>query len=86
FTFKAFHNLWGFVRLSLASAVMLCLEVWYFMALVLFAGYLKNAEVSVDALSICMNILGWTIMVSFGMNAAVSVRVSNGQVLLLWPF
>ncbi|KAG4936085.1 hypothetical protein JHK85_051004 [Glycine max] len=77
FTFKAFHNLWGFVRLSLASAVMLCLEVWYFMALILFAGYLKNAEVSVDALSICMNILGWTIMVSFGMNAAVSVRVSN---------
>ncbi|KAK7361620.1 hypothetical protein VNO77_03691 [Canavalia gladiata] len=77
FSFKAFQNLWGFVRLSLASAVMLCLEVWYYMALILFAGYLKNAEVSVDALSICMNILGWTIMVSFGMNAAVSVRVSN---------
>ncbi|KAF5443096.1 hypothetical protein F2P56_035684 [Juglans regia] len=52
FSMKAFHNLWGFVRLSLASAVMLCLEVWYFMALILFAGYLKNAEVSVDALSI----------------------------------
>ncbi|XP_061358530.1 protein DETOXIFICATION 29-like [Gastrolobium bilobum] len=77
FSFQAFQNLWGFVRLSLASAVMLCLEVWYFMALILFAGYLKNAEVSVDALSICTNILGWTIMVSFGMNAAVSVRVSN---------
>ncbi|XP_020233209.1 protein DETOXIFICATION 29 [Cajanus cajan] len=77
FSLEAFRNLWGFVRLSLASAVMLCLEVWYFMALILFAGYLKNAEVSVDALSICMNILGWTIMVSFGMNAAVSVRVSN---------
>lgn len=28
------------------------LEVWYFMALILFAGYLKNAELSVDALSI----------------------------------
>nr|XP_033512080.1 protein DETOXIFICATION 31-like isoform X1 [Nicotiana tomentosiformis] len=52
FSWKAFHNLWGFVRLSLASAVMLCLETWYFMALVLFAGYLKNAEVAVDALSI----------------------------------
>ncbi|MED6109102.1 Protein DETOXIFICATION 29 [Stylosanthes scabra] len=77
FSIKAFENLWGFVRLSLASAVMLCLEMWYFMALILFAGYLKNAEVSVDALSICMNILGWTVMVSFGMNAAVSVRVSN---------
>ncbi|KAL6193261.1 hypothetical protein ACLB2K_034345 [Fragaria x ananassa] len=47
------------------------------MALILFAGYLKNAEISVDGLSICMNILGWTIMMSFGMNAAISVRVSN---------
>ncbi|XP_030960943.1 protein DETOXIFICATION 29-like [Quercus lobata] len=77
FSLKAFHNLWGFVKLSMASAVMLCLEVWYFMALILFAGYLKNAEVSVDALSICMNILGWTIMEALGMNAAISVRVSN---------
>ncbi|KAK9903886.1 hypothetical protein M0R45_000857 [Rubus argutus] len=77
FSWKAFQNLWGFIKLSLASAVMLCLEVWYFMALILFAGYLKNAEVSVDGISICMNILGWTVMVSLGMNAAISVRVSN---------
>ncbi|KAA8529622.1 hypothetical protein F0562_034278 [Nyssa sinensis] len=77
FSWKAFHNLWGFVRLSLASAVMLCLEFWYFFALILFAGYLKNAAISVDALSICMNILGWTIMVALGFNAAISVRVSN---------
>ncbi|KAG4208492.1 hypothetical protein ERO13_A03G135800v2 [Gossypium hirsutum] len=48
FSWKAFQHLWGFVRLSLASAVMLC-----------------------------MNILGWTIMVAMGMNAAISVRVSN---------
>ncbi|CAN1152244.1 Protein DETOXIFICATION 29, partial [Linum perenne] len=77
FSWKAFQNLWGFVRLSLASAVMLCLEIWYFMALIIFAGYLKNAEVSVDALSISMNILGWTVMVALGINAAISVRVSN---------
>nr|GMD26261.1 protein DETOXIFICATION 29-like [Ipomoea batatas] len=56
FSPKAFQNLWSFVRLSLASAVMLCLETWYFMALVLFAGYLKNAEVAVDALSICVRV------------------------------
>ncbi|OMO80061.1 Multi antimicrobial extrusion protein [Corchorus olitorius] len=56
FSWLAFQNLWGFVRLSLASAVMLCLEIWYFMALVLFAGYLKNAQVSVDALSICVRV------------------------------
>ncbi|XAR65109.1 hypothetical protein NMG60_11009086 [Bertholletia excelsa] len=77
FSWKAFHDLRGFVKLSFASAVMLCLETWYFMALILFAGYLKNAEISVDALSICMNILGWALMVAFGFNAAISVRVSN---------
>ncbi|XP_019702062.3 protein DETOXIFICATION 30 isoform X2 [Elaeis guineensis] len=48
FSLKAFVNLWGFVRLSLASAVMLC-----------------------------MTILGWTVMVAMGANAAISVRVSN---------
>ncbi|XP_071927442.1 protein DETOXIFICATION 29-like [Coffea arabica] len=77
FSWKAFQNLWGFVKLSLASAIMLCLEFWYFTSLVLFAGYLKNAEIAVDALSICMNVLGWTIMVAIGFNAAISVRVSN---------
>ncbi|KAE9454121.1 hypothetical protein C3L33_13980, partial [Rhododendron williamsianum] len=42
-----------------------------------FSFGLLNAEVSVDALSVCMNILGWTIMVALGCNAAISVRVSN---------
>ncbi|KAK6160234.1 hypothetical protein DH2020_003615 [Rehmannia glutinosa] len=73
----AIRNLWGFVRLSLASALMMCLETWYFMALVLFAGYLKDAEVAVAALSVCTNILGWTNMIAVGFNAAISVRVSN---------
>ncbi|KAI7997372.1 Protein DETOXIFICATION 29 [Camellia lanceoleosa] len=73
----AFHNLWGFLKLSVASAVMLALEVWYTMSLTLFAGYLKDTEVSVDASSICVNILGWTTMVGVGFNAAISVRVSN---------
>ncbi|XP_071709321.1 protein DETOXIFICATION 31-like [Rutidosis leptorrhynchoides] len=77
FSRAAFHNLGSFVRLSLASAIMLCLEIWYFMVLVLFAGYLKNAEIAVDALSICTNILGWVVMVAIGFNAAISVRVSN---------
>ncbi|KAL8519153.1 hypothetical protein ACS0TY_010188 [Phlomoides rotata] len=77
FSLKAVRNLWGFVRLSLASAVMMCLEAWYFMALILFAGYLKDAEVAVAALSVCTNILGWTNTIAIGFNAAISVRVSN---------
>lgn len=40
------------------------LEVWYFMALVLFAGYLKNAEVAVDALSIWWVTTLWSSLIS----------------------
>ncbi|XP_027152618.1 protein DETOXIFICATION 30-like [Coffea eugenioides] len=54
FSRKALRNLSGFVKLSVSSAVMLSLEIWYIMALTLVVGHLKNAEVSVDALSICL--------------------------------
>ncbi|KAG5522071.1 hypothetical protein RHGRI_034320 [Rhododendron griersonianum] len=78
FSWTAFQNLWGFLKLSVASAFMIALGVWYIMVLVLFAGYLKNAEVSVDASGICANLMGWTVnMVGYGLSAAVSVRVSN---------
>ncbi|KAK4488810.1 hypothetical protein RD792_004600 [Penstemon davidsonii] len=76
FSWKAFENLGSFVRLSLESALMMCLETWYFMALVLLAGYMKNAEVAVDAMSICTNILGLTIMVALGFNAAIRMKMS----------
>lgn len=77
FSWEAFKNLWSFVRLSLASGVMICLELWYFMSLILAAGYVKDAEIAVDATSICTNIIGWTFMLCIGFNAAISVRVSN---------
>ncbi|EOX98550.1 Multi antimicrobial extrusion protein - like 10 [Theobroma cacao] len=73
----AFKSLGGFMKLSLASAVMLCLELWYYTAIILMVGYLKNPTIAVDAISICMNMQLWTSMVTLGFNAAVSVRVSN---------
>ncbi|EEF43880.1 multidrug resistance pump, putative [Ricinus communis] len=77
FTWNAFSGLWDFLKLSTASAVMLCLEIWYYQILVLIAGLLKNAEIALDSLSICMAIVGWVYMVAVGFNAAASVRVSN---------
>ncbi|XP_014503418.1 protein DETOXIFICATION 33-like [Vigna radiata var. radiata] len=77
FTWLAFVDLFGFMKLSLASAVMLCLEFWYMMILVVITGRLKNPLVPVDAISICMNINGWDAMIAIGFNAAISVRVSN---------
>lgn len=52
FSLQAFSGLPGFFRLSVASAVMLCLETWYFQILVLLAGLLPNPELALDALSI----------------------------------
>ncbi|PWZ28100.1 Protein DETOXIFICATION 34 [Zea mays] len=73
----AFTDLWAFVRLSLASAVMLCLEMWYMMLLVVLTGHLDDAEIAVDSIAICMNINGWEGMLFIGLSAAISVRVSN---------
>ncbi|KAK4744051.1 hypothetical protein SAY87_010363 [Trapa incisa] len=77
FSWLAFADLYGFIKLSLASAVMLCLEFWYLMILVVITGRLPNPLIPVDAISICMNIQGWDAMIALGFNAAISVRVSN---------
>ncbi|KAL5715132.1 hypothetical protein ACHQM5_016999 [Ranunculus cassubicifolius] len=77
FSILAFKSLSGFVKLSLASAIMLCLELWYYTAVILLVGSLKHPEVAVNAVSICMNLQLWTLMIALGFNAAVSVRVSN---------
>lgn len=77
FSCQAFDGLCEFLKLSVASGVMLCLETWYFQILVLIAGLLENAEVALDSLSVCMTISGWVFMIAVGFNAAASVRVSN---------
>ncbi|PKA55657.1 Protein transparent TESTA 12 [Apostasia shenzhenica] len=77
FSWGAFKDLGAFAWLSIASAVMLCLEFWYLMFLIILVGQLKNARIAVAAVSICLNLHGWEIMVFVGFNAAISVRVSN---------
>lgn len=52
FSTEAFRGLWGFFKLSSSSAVMLCLEVWYFQILVLLAGLLDHPELALDSLTI----------------------------------
>ncbi|KZV41028.1 protein TRANSPARENT TESTA 12 [Dorcoceras hygrometricum] len=77
FSWALFTEIWAFVRLSIASAVMLCLEIWYFMSIIVLTGHLSNAVTAVGSLSICMNVNGWEAMLFIGINAAISVRVSN---------
>ncbi|CAN1264595.1 Protein DETOXIFICATION 35 [Linum perenne] len=67
---------WGTTGAALAS-VMLCLEIWYIMSIIVLTGHLNNAVTAVGSLSICMNFNGWEGMLFIGINAAISVRVSN---------
>ncbi|KAJ0519729.1 putative multi antimicrobial extrusion protein [Helianthus annuus] len=77
FSMQAFSGLWEFVKLSAASGVMLCLENWYYRVLILMTAFLKNATIAVDAISICMNINGWEMMIPLAFFAGIGVRVSN---------
>ncbi|XP_024037146.1 protein DETOXIFICATION 27 isoform X2 [Citrus clementina] len=56
FSMEAFSDLWEFVKLSVASGVMLCLENWYYRVLILMTGNLQNAKIAVDALSIWVRV------------------------------
>ncbi|KAL8132719.1 hypothetical protein AgCh_008264 [Apium graveolens] len=77
FSVEAFAGLWEFLKLSASSGVMLCLENWYYRILIVMTGNLKNAKIAVDALSICMSISGWELMIPLAFFAATGVRVSN---------
>ncbi|KAK7343706.1 hypothetical protein VNO77_12665 [Canavalia gladiata] len=73
----AFRDLWDFTKLSLASSIMLCFEQWYSPCIILLLGHLHNPVIAVGSYSICLNFYGWHMMLLLGMNAAVSVQVSN---------
>ncbi|XP_057429065.1 protein DETOXIFICATION 41-like [Lotus japonicus] len=77
FTIKAFKGIWPYFKLTMASAVMLCLEIWYNQGLVLISGLLSNPTIALDTISICMNYLNWDMQFMLGLSAAASVRVSN---------
>ncbi|GMP66848.1 hypothetical protein CsSME_00027035 [Camellia sinensis var. sinensis] len=52
FSFQAFSGLMEFFKLSAASAVMICLESWYYQIILLLAGLLHNPKLALDSLSI----------------------------------
>ncbi|XP_068344305.1 protein DETOXIFICATION 27-like isoform X1 [Pyrus communis] len=77
FSVQAFLGLWDFFKLAVASGVMLLLENFYYRCLVIMSGFMNNAEISIEALSICMTIYAWESMIPLGFLAATGVRVAN---------
>ncbi|RZC46901.1 hypothetical protein C5167_039855 [Papaver somniferum] len=56
---------------------MYILENWYYRILVLMTGNLKNATLAVSALTVCMSINGWEMMIPLAFFTATGVRVPN---------
>lgn len=77
FSIKAFTGLWPYLKLTVASAFMLCLEIWYNQGLVLISGLLPDPTLSLDSISVCMNYWNWDIMFMLGLSTAASIRVGN---------
>ncbi|KAJ4977325.1 hypothetical protein NE237_002431 [Protea cynaroides] len=77
FSRQAFKGIWSYLKLTMSSAVMLCLEIWYNQGLALIAGLLPNPTIALDSISICMNYWTWDMMFMLGLSAAASIRVGN---------
>ncbi|KAG6509860.1 hypothetical protein ZIOFF_027867 [Zingiber officinale] len=56
FSWSAFTGLGSFAWLSIGSAIMICLEFWYYTCLIVLVGHLKNPQIAVAAVSICVRI------------------------------
>ncbi|KFK39651.1 hypothetical protein AALP_AA3G271600 [Arabis alpina] len=65
------------LSLSIPSAAMVCLEYWAFEILVFLAGLMPNPEITTSLVAICVNTESISYMLTYGLSAAASTRVSN---------
>ncbi|XP_010466701.1 PREDICTED: protein DETOXIFICATION 19-like [Camelina sativa] len=65
------------LTLSIPSAAMVCLEYWAFEILVFMAGVMPNPEINTSLVAICVTTESISYMLTYGLSAAASTRVSN---------
>ncbi|KAJ1382918.1 Multi antimicrobial extrusion protein [Sesbania bispinosa] len=74
---EALNDILSFLKLAVASAVMICFEYWSFEMVVLLSGLLPNPQLETSVLSISLNTCWMVYMISVGLGGAISTRVSN---------
>ncbi|KAG0502556.1 hypothetical protein HPP92_002628 [Vanilla planifolia] len=77
FSKDAFHGLVVFLKLAVPSATMICFEYWAFEAAVILSGLLPNPKLVTSSMSIGLNTCSLIYTITFGLEAAISTRVSN---------
>ncbi|GMJ11439.1 ABERRANT LATERAL ROOT FORMATION 5 [Hibiscus trionum] len=76
-SFESFRYIIRNFKLALPSAAMVCLEFWAFDILVFLAGLMPNPEITTSLIAICVNTENIAYMITYGLSAAASTRVSN---------
>ncbi|GMI85358.1 DETOXIFICATION 18 [Hibiscus trionum] len=74
---QSFHYIIRSLKLALPSAAMFCLEGWAFEILVFLAGLMPNPEITTSLIAVCVNTENIAYMITYGLSAAASTRVSN---------
>ncbi|XP_038685605.1 protein DETOXIFICATION 19-like isoform X1 [Tripterygium wilfordii] len=77
FSFEPFSYITANLKLALPSAAMVCLEYWAFEILVFLAGLMPNSEMTTSLVAMCVNTETIAYMLTYGLSAAASTRVSN---------
>ncbi|XP_061354335.1 protein DETOXIFICATION 19-like [Gastrolobium bilobum] len=77
FSMHSFHYIFTNLKLALPSAAMVCLEYWAFEIMVFLAGILPNPEITTSLIAICANTELIAYLITYGLSAAASTRVSN---------
>ncbi|XP_040987046.1 protein DETOXIFICATION 18-like [Juglans microcarpa x Juglans regia] len=77
FSWDSFHYIFTNLKLALPSAAMVCLEYWAFEILVFLAGLMQNSETTTSLIAMCVNTETIAYMITYGLSAAASTRVSN---------
>ncbi|TXG66889.1 hypothetical protein EZV62_008164 [Acer yangbiense] len=74
---ESFSYIFTNLKLALPSAAMVCLEECAFEILVLLAGLMPNSELTTSLIAMCVNTQAIAFMITYGLSAAASTRVSN---------
>ncbi|KAL6999534.1 Protein DETOXIFICATION 19 [Sarracenia purpurea var. burkii] len=77
FSVESFRHVFASLKLALSSAAMVCLEYWAFELLVLLAGLMPDSQITTSLIAMCVNTEAIAYMITYGLSAAASTRVSN---------
>ncbi|CAK9182991.1 unnamed protein product [Ilex paraguariensis] len=77
FSWESFHYILISLQLAIPSAAMVCLEYWAFELLVILSGLMPNSKITTSLIGMCVNTEGIAYMITYGLSAAASTRVSN---------